>query len=102
MKMLELVESAKAADEAVFEGTPDKRSAKIVAAALRDLGRRLEEADDGRVAVAGFGTFVVREKTGDKEKRIIFRPAAARQAGGEGGSRRARTPRGRKADAASA
>ena len=80
MKVLELVKSARAEDESVFEGTPDNRSAKIVAAALRDLGRRLEETDEGRVAVPGFGSFVVREsKSADKDKRIIFRPSAGRK-----------------------
>ena len=79
MKVLELVESAKAANASAFQGTPDKRSAKMIAAALRDLGKRLEEADDGRVTVAGFGSFVVREKDGDEDKRIISgRPPGAR------------------------
>lgn len=80
MKVLGLVESAKAADASIFDGTPDKRSAKIVAATLRDLGRRLEAADEGRVAVPGFGSFVVRgAKAGEKDKRIVFRPSARRK-----------------------
>ena len=80
MKVLELVESAKAADESVFEGTPDKRSAKMVASVLQDLGRRLEETDEGRVSVPGFGSFVVRAtEGGEKDKRIIFRPSAGRK-----------------------
>ena len=83
MKVLELVQSARAEDEAVFDGTPDNRSAKIVAAALRDLGRRLEETDEGRVAIPGLGSFVVREaEAGERDKRIVFRPAAGRKPAG--------------------
>jgi len=99
MKVLELVESAKAADASVFEGTPDNRSAKMIAAALRDLGRRLEEADEGRVTVAGFGSFVVREKSGgDTDKRIMFRPSGRKAAERKAAERKpaARTPGGRK------
>ena len=77
MKVLELVESARSSNEAPFEGTPDKRSAKIVAAALRDLSRRLEETDDGKVVVAGFGSFVVRNRD-QSGKRIVFRASRRR------------------------
>ena len=91
MKAVELLEAAQAADSTPFEGTDNRRNAKIIDAVFEDLARRLADADDGRITVAGFGTFVI-ELGRDGNKKILFRPSSREDTGGTSGAAGADVP----------
>ena len=88
MKVLELVEAARARNEKTFKNVADQRSAKIVTEALRELVRNLEETDADRLRVAGVGTFMVKEDT-EGGKRIVFRPSRSGDTESRGRGRKA-------------
>lgn len=88
MKLLELVKAAKAGDQKKFGNMDDKRAAKVVQAALKEISYRIETMpNDGTVAVAGFGVFrakaVEKVTDGRKEtiKRVVFRQFKAKAPG---------------------
>lgn len=91
MKMIELVQLAKASKADAFGDVPDARSASIVEAVLAEVRRHLGESK-GPVVLAGFGRFVVREakvtRNGQESvvRRIGFRPGGGRAADAGAGS----------------
>jgi nucleoid DNA-binding protein len=114
MKIRETVSQVMADNEKAFKDIPEARAAKIVQMALQAIARQVEETDEGRINVQGFGVFIIknveREKEGvtAKQKRVTFRPKSggadgegigAKRAGG--GGRKARDDAGgEQADAA--
>ena len=50
MKIRELVAAAKASDAAAFGDIPEARAAKIAAAVLAELGKALDEQEEGKAA----------------------------------------------------
>ena len=85
MKMIELVQLAKARKADAFGDIPDARSASIVNAVLAEVRRRLGEGETP-LLLAGFGRFVVREAKVTRKgqevtvRRIGFRPGSGRAA----------------------
>lgn len=80
MKVIDIVQAAKAQDEAAFGKVADTRAAAIVSAVLRTLSKQIDEAEEP-VALIGFGRFAVLEKEVEKDgkkttvRRVIFKPA---------------------------
>ena len=89
MKIDEIVKSARAANSSAFGSTNDKRAAKILRAAFRQVRNQLKSTKDGELVISGLGRFAIknieREKDGVKvtKRRVIFRR------GGTGKKRRA-------------
>lgn len=85
MTLLEIVEAAKLENPNAFGKVNDKRSIAIVRAVLNELGKQVKETEEGPVAVAKFGKFIVRrvkvQKDGKEnvQRRVIFRAANPKQ-----------------------
>ena len=81
MKPIEIVELIKISKPKLLGKMPDARAAKIIRAALVQLGKHIDAENEGVVKVPGFGNFkirqVEREKGGQKKtvKAIAFRAA---------------------------
>lgn len=79
MKPIEIVELIKNENPDLLGKIPDAKAARIIRAALIQLGKQLDALDEGVVKVPGFGNFralhVEQEKEGKKviTKRILFR-----------------------------
>jgi len=84
MKIIEVVQKLRASNAKRFGQIPEKQAAALVTAALREILEQLDGTADGKLAVPGFGQFMVkqveREKDGAKltRKRVVFRPAKAK------------------------
>lgn len=80
MKVIDIVQAAKAQDEAAFAKVADNKAAAIVGAVLRTLSKQIAEAEEP-VALAGFGRFAVLKKEVEKDgkkvavRRVLFKPA---------------------------
>lgn len=78
MKIIEIVQSSRAANQELFGEIPDKKIARIVSIVLADIAKQIAAAEEGRIAITGFGSFktkqVEREKEGEKiaGKRVLF------------------------------
>lgn len=81
MKPIEIVELIKISNPALLGKMPDARAAKIIKAALVQLGKHIDAENEGTIKVPGVGKFIVRqverEKGGEKKivKTIGFRAA---------------------------
>ncbi|MBT9099285.1 hypothetical protein KFZ76_16445 [Methylovulum psychrotolerans] len=81
MKSLEVVELIKQTNPKLLGKMPDAKVAKIIAAALLEIGKQVSAAEEGAVKIAGLGSFkirqVEREKDGEKTavKKVIFTAA---------------------------
>lgn len=90
MKVIEIIQTAKAENETAFANVTDKRSVAIVGAVLRTLAKKIDEAEEP-VALAGFGRFAVLKKDVEKDgkkvtvRRVLFKSAQpkAQKAGPE-------------------
>lgn len=86
MKPIEIIERIKKENPKLLGNIPEQRAARIVLAALAELGRQIDAMEEGVLRVPGFGNFrmqqIEREKDGKKItlKRTIFL-AAGRKAG---------------------
>ena len=83
MKIIEIVAAAKAANPKAFGNVPDARAVGIVAAALGEIGSKLDATAEGPLQVVRFGRFVVKRvqpKADPKAapvRRVVFhRPKA--------------------------
>jgi hypothetical protein len=78
MKLLEIVQAARTSNERFFGNVPDNRAAAIARGVLQEIGKQIEATSEGRIAVGGFGHFVIkqvqREQAGQKvlHKRVLF------------------------------
>jgi len=78
MKIEEIIEAARADNESAFGRVNDKRAAKIVRAAFKQVKNQIDLVPDGRVMIGGLGRFVIRkverEQDGTKvsKRRILF------------------------------
>lgn len=79
MKSIEIIETIKQSNPKLLGKTPDDAAGKIIAAAFRQVGKKLAETNEGTVKVPALGTFVIkqleREKDGQKTvvKKVTFR-----------------------------
>jgi hypothetical protein len=77
MRVNELIKSASAANARVFAKTDEKTASAIGTALMRELGAQIDAMNEGRLAVAGFGNFVIRQVAGKdgkgKQKRVLLR-----------------------------
>ena len=91
MKTIEIAEIIKQSNPDKLGKMSDKKIAMIIKLALQQLGKQLEEMDEGKVQVAGLGNFIVKQVTSEKDgqtetsKRITFRPAKPKSNSGESG-----------------
>ena len=90
MKPTEIIERIKKENPKLLGNLADQKAARIVLAALAQLGNEIDAMDEGVVKVAGFGNFRVRQgergEGGQKGtlKRTVFVAAKARTAGRKG------------------
>jgi nucleoid DNA-binding protein len=83
MNLKEIVKNARADNQSAFGKVNDKRAAKILQAAFRQVNSQLNAAKDGNVAIGGLGRFAIksveREKGGVKvtKRRVTFRQRGA-------------------------
>lgn len=81
MKPIEIVAELKKAQPKLFAQLPDAKAAKLVNAVLRYTAKQIQETAEGKVKIAGLGTFNVKEreqeKNGEKKtvKRVSFNAA---------------------------
>jgi len=77
MKMDDLVKALQASEPSALGKLPEKRVSRVARALLREIGTQIDNAADGEaVAIPGLGTFrskSVTAKSGDTEKRVLFR-----------------------------
>jgi len=82
MKVAELVKAASAANARVFEKTDEKTATAIATALIAEIGEQVDAMNEGRLAIAGLGTFVVRQvdgpTAGAKVKRVMLRRPVAK------------------------
>lgn len=89
MTPLEIVASLKSENPELFRNLPDGLAARLVAAALDRIKRRVDAIEEGEVRVARLGSFRVRQieqmKNGQtiRVRRVIFRTAAPAGSGGK-------------------
>lgn len=89
MKINEAVAQAMISHERAFKDVSEAQAVKIVKVTLAQIVDEIDNIDDGKVTVPGFGTFVIkqveREKNGEKTtlKRIAVRMKPRR--GGDDG-----------------
>jgi nucleoid DNA-binding protein len=85
MKILEFVKSAKAANPKLLGDVQEKRAAKIVSTILGMIAKELDASPEGKVAIAGFGRFSIKQSEVEKEgkkvqkKRILFRRSSGKK-----------------------
>lgn len=78
MKPVEIVERIKKENPLALGNIPDQRAARIIFAALAQLGKHIDAMSDGVLKVPGLGNFRVRKIEREKEgkkvmvKRTIF------------------------------
>lgn len=81
MKAIEIVELIKQENPNTLGKMSDKKAAKVISAALRQISNQLAQASEGTVKIAALGAFAVkqveREASGKKStvKKIAFRAA---------------------------
>ena len=80
MTLLEIIQAAKQNNSEAFGSVADKRAQAIVRATLLELANQVKVAKhDEKIAVASFGTFIIKEKEidrdGDKSigRRVTFK-----------------------------
>ena len=81
MNLIDLVQAVRSENPRALHDLSDKRVSTLVLALLRKVGAQIDAADDGVIAIPGFGRFVVRKRPGADgllQKRVLFRPAAGR------------------------
>lgn len=77
MKPIEIVELIKAESPGLLGKLPDDKAARIVRAALMQLGKQLAVTDEGIVKVQGFGNFRIKNVEQDKDgEKVIVRRVA--------------------------
>lgn len=87
MKISEIVEQVRTADQKRFGQVPEKIANALVVAVLQQITRQIDASADGKLVVQGFGRFaakqVEREKDGVKvtRKRVLFHAAAPKVPG---------------------
>lgn len=81
LNLSELVQSAKASHADAFGKTNDKRSLAITQAVLTELGQQIAAAEEGAISVIGFGKFIVRQKTVQKDGQEIVQRSIRFNAG---------------------
>ena len=83
MKLYELVQTARAANNSAFGDIDDERAVKIVRAAFRQVRIQVKSTKDGELIIGGLGRFAIknieREKDGvmGTKRRVIFRRGRA-------------------------
>lgn len=93
MKPTEIIERIKKENPKLLGNLADQKAARIVLAALAQLGSEIDAMDEGVVKVAGFGNFrvrqVEREKDGKKVtlKRTFFVAAKRKSVADKGKGR---------------
>lgn len=81
MKPIEIVAELKKTNPKLFGQLPEAKAARLVSAVLGYAAKQIQETAEGKVKIAGLGTFNVKEreqeKNGEKKtvKRISFNAA---------------------------
>lgn len=81
IRVVDLVERARASNPKVFGDISDKKVAGLARLVMQQLNQDVSELAEGSLKVQGFGNFVVRQvdkkgDTGDTViRRVVFRPA---------------------------
>lgn len=85
MTLTEIIQAAKLSNEKAFGGIGEQRALAIVRTTLGELGKQIKAAKAGeKVALTGFGTFVIGEKEVEKDgqkairRKVMFRQAASK------------------------
>ncbi|MGZ8151553.1 MAG: hypothetical protein ACXW0Q_01195 [Methylovulum sp.] len=71
MKPIEIVELIKKESPELLGKMSEGKAAKIIRAALVQLGKQLEETDEGVLKVAGLGNFQIKQREKEKEGKKI-------------------------------
>lgn len=85
MKPVDIVAQIKKTRPELFGVMPEKRAAALVREVLQIVGQTVLSQEEGKVVVAGLGSFVVKSveaggtENTTKKRRIIFRPPVARK-----------------------
>ncbi len=76
MKPMEIIEKLYESNPEIFGGVAKKKAVTILRVVLKEINRKLENIEEGKLAIPPLGVFVVRtvQKDYQKVKRIVFRP----------------------------
>lgn len=79
MKALEIVELIKQSNPKLLGKTPDARAAKIITAALSQIGQQLNATTEGPLKIPSLGVFAIKQVEREKDgqtvtvKKVSFR-----------------------------
>lgn len=85
MKPADIVAIIKKSDPQLLGVMPEARAAALTREILRVVGNTVNGLDEGKVSVAGLGTFVVKNQVSGKAepksqvRRVIFRSSAVKK-----------------------
>jgi hypothetical protein len=95
MKITEIVTALKTAEPQAVAKIPEPRIVKLIALALRQIAKEIDAATEGKVAVGGFGRFVIKQVEAEKDgkktmrKRIVFHRATGEAKAKKGAAKQA-------------